>query len=206
MKKLILFLIIVSVFISCSNKEKQRADYLISLESEFKDSIESNSNKIVTNKSALLDIELLSTKSEYNKKVKQLVRSNKLNYMNGHLVYKFDLDQEIGAFGVIRPNYYKEKLYQLEVIIIMSTKDLDNITPPHMKTALMLNLFEKKYSSIYKKFIFDTENINDLRISWVGDGKEIKIYNGIITYTALSLQKELNAKKELELNNRIKDL
>lgn len=206
MKKNTLYLFLIVIFFSCTSKEKQLIDYKNNLIKEYNDSIETNVNKLLTNTSTLLDIELLSTKSEYNKKIKQLVKSGKLQYINGYLVYKYDFDGDMDAYGVITPYYHKGKLFQLELITKMADRTIDGLTTSLIKASKLNEIYDKKYSKSYKQFyMYDSES-SELKVAWVGNGKEILIDGGIVTYTALSEQKLFNAEKEKKSNEQVNDL
>jgi len=206
MKKLILYLLFIVAFYSCTLTEKQHAEFKNNLIKEYNDSIESNSNRPLTNSKTLLEIELLSTKHEYSKKIKQLVKSGKLNYMNGYLVYKFEFESNIVAYGVITPNFNNGKLYQIEITTIMEDKMMDGLTTSLMKATMLHDIYDMKYSNIYKKFYMYNDLISELKVAWIGDGIEILIDGGTVKYTALSEQKNIIDEKQNRLNKKIDDL
>lgn len=206
MKKLTLYLLFIVAFCSCALSEKQHAEFKNNLIKEYNDSIESNSNRPLTNSKTLLEIELLTTKNEYSKKIKQLVKSGKLNYKNGYLVYKFEFERDNAAYGVITPNFHNGKLYQIEITTIMEDEVIDRIISPLMKATFLHDIYDKKYSNIYKKFYMYNDIVSELKVAWIGDGIEILIDGGTVKYTALSEQKNIIAEKQNRLNKKIDDL
>ncbi len=199
MKKMILCMLVSLFAISC-NVEKEKTDEEVLREkmSAYQTVLNTNAKLELTDRSALLSIELLSTEREYRDEVKKLVNENKLKYFNRTLVYDMGEVYSNPAYCEVVPKFHNNKLYQLVLKLELYNSNADFILGDLIRTSALKDMMGKSYGE--SDFYIYEKEYSDLLVSWIKDGKEVAVRNGAIRYTALKEKKEVEEEIEAESN------
>lgn len=205
MKKILLFLILTNLIVSCDLLNPKIKIYRPEKGKTIEEIIDNELATKKRNDTIFLDFRFGMTEKEFVKHLRKLINQEKLytDPLSNFITYDLIYDKYTTIKCTFKPDYYKDKLYELGV----SAKSQDNYTSTKTTTIQLMMFFISKYGlcDVEEKM----ELVDDCKeYIWIQGNRKISVMCGIddsrIFYEDLSIikLKEAEENKETESNTK----
>ena len=144
------------------------------------DLFEKEATNVMTDSTILLGIELQCFEREYNRKIAELIRTEKLNKIGNACYYTFDFGNNIKAIGELAPVFKKGKLFKLDINVRWDNPE--SVLPISFLFSKLNDSFNSKYGH-WENVMHIVNEYSIYERDWYGEGKHIALSSSNISYS-----------------------